>query len=53
MTRICFFGKKSLGFVLTPFNFLVKFLDKIREVMRIKEGEMGHKKIKCFFFGPF
>jgi hypothetical protein len=27
-------------------------MNKIKEIVGIKEEEMGHKKIMCLFFGP-
>jgi hypothetical protein len=45
--NVKFLGKK----LLVLFSKCSNFMDKIKNILRIKRKEMGHEKIKCLFFG--
>jgi hypothetical protein len=46
--NVKFLGEKP-SILFSPHS---SFVNKIREIVRIKEEEMGHEKIPCLFFSP-
>jgi hypothetical protein len=53
---ISFCGDKIVNFLgkrpLVLSSQCSNFVNKIHEIVRIKEEKMGHEKLMCFFFDP-